>query len=338
MDTSWSDEHPAQPSPSRVPLAALSLLPREQTLVGAWQTGLRADFAALAAKRLCAPLLQPGEARVELKGVQRAHALCVPGEGRTRPTTNFLLLALPPRENDGGGDLRLVIAVTQGHERDEASAVAGLLVLETLAQRFVDRAHWDVRGGGLKRTLQRSLQLAHRRVLEVSASSAQFDPHWNFDRGANESQTFRGITTTVTAAAITGRVATFAHVGVTAAHLARDTAVERATPDHAVSALPGFASLIPADADRERFGDLARRAVGQERELVVDTRTRHLRRGDLIILSTSGLAASFEADEDATAAAASEVDLGLAARRLSFLAEDERRDRAVVVVRVPKDA
>lgn len=305
-------------------------------LVGAWQTGLRADFAALAAKRLCAPLLKPGEARVELKGVQRAHALSAAGEGRERPTSNFLLLAMPPREHDGHGDVRLIAAVTQGHERDEASAVAGLIVLETLASRFVDRAHWDIQGGGLARTLQRALQNAHRRVLDVSASGSTFDPHWNFERGANESQTFRGITSTVTAAAITGRVATFAHVGVTAAHLARETSVERVTPDHAVSALPGFSSLIPVDADRERFGDLARRAVGQERELVVDTRTRHVRPGDLVTLSTSGLAAAFEADEDATAAAATEADLGLAARRLSFLAEDEERDRALVVVRIPK--
>ena len=302
-------------------------------LSGPWQTLLRAEFDALAAKNVCAPLFGSAETSVVLKGVTRAFATTSAGEGRARNCTNALLLAFLPRTSQPLAGVRLLAAVVQGDARDEASAVAGQTIFSELESRFRDRTHWDVQRGGLAHALTRAVVSAHRRVLAISADTSGFDPHWTFARGTHAPATFRGMTASVTVAALTGNVATIAHVGKSAALLLRNDDVERITPDHALSALPAFAAAVPLPEDRARFGPLARQLVGRERDLDVSCVSRHLRPDDTLVLASASAAQAFLDDAHATTAAAEERDLALACQRMTFLVDDAESDIAVVALR-----
>src|SRR5919197_1596480 len=106
-----------------------------------------------------------------------------------------------------------------------------------------------------------------------------------------ESDTSRsGMGTTLTAALVEGDEVGFAHVGDSRAYLFRDGELKLLTSDHSlVEELRRQGRLTDEQAEDHPQRSIITRALGPERDVVVDTMTYRARPGDVYLLCSDGL-------------------------------------------------
>jgi protein phosphatase len=108
---------------------------------------------------------------------------------------------------------------------------------------------------------------------------------------AREDRSLLGMGTTITMAEIEpDGTATIGHVGDSRAYLLHDGSLEQLTEDHTIVAEYLAAGKIkPEDIANHPQRSMITRALGLERDIEVDTFTRHLIAGDRLLLCTDGL-------------------------------------------------
>src|SRR5919197_926932 len=123
-----------------------------------------------------------------------------------------------------------------------------------------------------------------------------------------ESDTSRsGMGTTLTAALVEGDEVGFAHVGDSRAYLFRDGELKLLTSDHSlVEELRRQGRLTDEQAEDHPQRSIITRALGPEREVVVDTMTYRARPGDVYLLCSDGLTTMVK--EERIAAILTEAD------------------------------
>jgi len=96
--------------------------------------------------------------------------------------------------------------------------------------------------------------------------------------------------TTVTAVAVVGDLAYFAHVGDSRAYLVTKDGIEQVTRDHSlVQRLIELGQLTPEEAIDHPQGNVLYRAIGQNESLEVDALTRRLPSNSYLLLCSDGL-------------------------------------------------
>lgn len=159
-------------------------------------------------------------------------------------------------------DGRLIV-VADGMGGHQGGEVASATAVATL--------HAEVEAG---RSVEDAVVAANRAVLE----RADGDP------------TLRGMGTTVTGGIVEGSSLRIAHVGDSRAYLLRDGALRQVTVDHSVVAeLIAAGELTEEEALVDRRRSMITRALGIERDVVVDVVTVDLRGGDRLLLCSDGL-------------------------------------------------
>jgi protein phosphatase len=115
-----------------------------------------------------------------------------------------------------------------------------------------------------------------------------------------------GMGTTVVGVLVEDRVAAVAHVGDSRAYRVRDGSIELLTEDHTWVNEQVVAGFLSEDQARiHPLKNVVTRALGGEKEVVVDVREVELVPGDLILLCSDGLTTMLDDGEIlATAAAA----------------------------------
>src|SRR5690242_19999880 len=109
------------------------------------------------------------------------------------------------------------------------------------------------------------------------------------DRSRSDEKT-RGMGTTVTAAYVGESEVTVAHVGDSRAYLLRDGELSRLTRDHSlVGELVARGKLTEEQAEMHPQRSVITRALGPERDVLVDVETFSARDGDVYLLCSDGL-------------------------------------------------
>lgn len=109
----------------------------------------------------------------------------------------------------------------------------------------------------------------------------------------------KGMGTTVTMVFVDGNEARFAHVGDSRAYrVNKDGAIEQITADHSfVQALIDAGHITPEQAETHPMRNVLYRALGQTRDLDVDTYQATLHHGDKLVLCSDGLTGHVRANE-----------------------------------------
>ncbi|OGW36198.1 MAG: hypothetical protein A2010_13820 [Nitrospirae bacterium GWD2_57_9] len=171
-------------------------------------------------------------------------------------------------------ELRLY-AVADGIGGHSGGEVASRIAVETLRERVRE----DRRERDPGDVLNDAFILGNTRVIEAGAT----------DRG------LAGMGTTLTAVLLKGTSAHLAHAGDSRAYLLREGMLEQVTEDHGVVAEQVRAGIVtPDQARRSPYRHIITRALGIERELLVDRRTIELRENDVLLLCTDGLTEMIE--------------------------------------------
>ncbi len=117
-------------------------------------------------------------------------------------------------------------------------------------------------------------------------------------RMAREDPSRRGMGTTCTAAMVTDRGVTIAHVGDSRAYRLRDSDLEQLTLDHSlVAELERSGQLSPEAAENHPQRSIITRALGPEADVEVDAHTHSARSGDVYVLCSDGLTGMVSDDE-----------------------------------------
>ncbi len=124
------------------------------------------------------------------------------------------------------------------------------------------------------------------RILEKAILKANDD----IRRLADEKPEYEGMGTTATLFHREGTVGFWAHVGDSRLYLWREGTMRQITHDHSlVSELVSKGTITPEEARQHPQRNVITRAVGVERELLVDTGSFSIQAGDILLLCTDGL-------------------------------------------------
>lgn len=194
--------------------------------------------------------------------------------GRTRPHNEDRHCADP--------ELGLFV-ICDGMGGSNAGEVASALAVETIHRHFAEMRHnagFLTEGGqesGVSPTTER---LAHAIMLanEAVYRSARTRQHWS------------GMGTTVVAAALTGRMLSYAHVGDSRLYLVRNQTIQPLTMDHSwVSEQVCLGLLTEEEAEQSPHRNIVTRALGAEATVDVAVGELPLFAGDLLLLCSDGL-------------------------------------------------
>jgi protein phosphatase len=211
---------------------------------------------------------------------------------------------------------RGLFAVADGMGGHAAGEVASRLAIETLATSLAPDEFPDSEEA-MRDALVVAIQAANERIAqEIRAREA-----------------LRGMGTTVVAALCRGSRLVVAHVGDSRAYLVRDGAIERLTRDHSwVNEQVQMGILSEEEAQRHPFRNVITRALGSAEPVNVDTVTRSLKHGDILLLCSDGLNGLVLDDAILEHVLASPGDLEKAARSLVDAANAAGGDDNVTVV------
>jgi protein phosphatase len=157
--------------------------------------------------------------------------------------------------------------VADGMGGAQAGEVASKIAVDAFAAGLPDH-------GSAEERLAAVAMAANRKIYELSRS-----------------QTERaGMGTTLTAAYLGDNELSVAHVGDSRAYLFRDGTLERLTEDHSLMAeLIRRGKLTEEEAADHPQRSIITRALGPEPDVTVDTRTKAVRAGDVVLLCSDGL-------------------------------------------------
>ncbi len=174
--------------------------------------------------------------------------------GRGRPENEDSHLVAPA---DG------LYAVADGMGGHRAGEVASATAIEALRAAYA--------GGG---RVDEAIEAANAAVFARAAEDAAL----------------RGMGTTLTAIALQDSTAVLGHVGDSRAYLMRDGAVTQVTEDHSlVEQLVREGRLTPEEALHHPQRAIITRALGVDRDVVVDTYRIDLKPGDRLLICSDGL-------------------------------------------------
>jgi len=179
-------------------------------------------------------------------------------------------------------DLGLFV-VCDGMGGGNAGEVASALAVETIHRHFAETRHdpeFPTAGGpesGASPTTQR-LARAIMRANEVIYESGRAREQWS------------GMGTTVVAAALTGRMLSYAHVGDSRLYLVRHETIQPLTMDHSwVAEQVRLGFLTEEEAERSPRRNIVTRALGAKATIDVAVGELPLFTDDLLLLCSDGL-------------------------------------------------
>jgi hypothetical protein len=291
------------------------------------EDSLDEEFGALARAGVMAPLL--GSAERELHAPPFDAAACTrAGTLFLDNVENFLLAAASTAAGP-----RLVCAVTQGNEKSDVTAVGGSIVIaEFFARVCGPRASSDLEGD-----MHAALSRAAERFQEARASTEPLR-RWRFRAsGIGAVRDLRGVSTSLTALALSTSHGFLAHAGETLAHRVRAERPERLSADHSLGARPEFQAEVRRDPSLSCHADACAvtfdgslGASGTAAVVKVDVRP-----GDVFVL-TGGILGKLARDASVLRRAAAATSSKEACRVVAEAAPTERSSHegvTTVVVR-----
>lgn len=175
-----------------------------------------------------------------------------------------------------------VAAVADGVSSGPAGEVASQMAVEVLLREFRDQGAAQPAGHRLYRAVQQANIEIYDRAIAVPE--------------------LRGMSTTLTAAAVEDGALTAVHVGDSRLYLLRDGALTQLTKDHTVAAEKARYGLMSRERARSHADkSVLTRSVGRELIVSRDRLTQPLAPGDVLLLCSDGLHGVL--DEAALAAA-----------------------------------
>ncbi|HEX6583633.1 MAG TPA: Stp1/IreP family PP2C-type Ser/Thr phosphatase [Thermoleophilaceae bacterium] len=240
--------------------------------------------------------------------------------GRQRSANEDSLVVSPP-----------LFAVADGMGGAKAGEVASAVAVEAVESAQESSEPAEAQLAGIVRE-------ANRRIYDLAV--------------ADESR--RGMGTTLTLAKVHGDDVSLAHVGDSRAYRLREGELKQVTRDHSlVAELERSGQITPEAAEHHPQRSIITRALGPEPDVEVDTYTLAGREGDLFLICSDGLTSMISDDEvgsilrSAGSLKDAADELIRAANQsggkdnitviLFRLGEEEARDGATVVRRVPGD-
>ena len=197
------------------------------------------------------------------------------GMVRTNNQDAMLSLYYSNRSNDNRPDFGLfIVADGMGghHDGERASAIVTRIVAKHVITNIflpmIADADDSMEHPPLTESLTEAIQTANAEVLADVPDGG----------------------TTVTAVAVVGDLAYFAHVGDSRAYLIKDGKIEQVTRDHSlVQRLIELDQLTPEEAQDHPQQNVLYRAIGQSDSLEVDALTRRLPANSHLLLCSDGL-------------------------------------------------
>lgn len=202
-----------------------------------------------------------------------------------------------PRNEDHCGKWRksktaALVAVADGMATCEGGELASQRAIVALLRSFREQA------AGMPQT-QRVLRAARQASFEV------------YDMAVVVPQ-LRGMSTTLTAAAVGNAELTAAHVGNSRVYLVRDGYINQLSKDHTVGAEAAAEAAVGPYLGKDR--DMLTRSLGRELLVPIDVFEIDLLQHDVVIVCTDGLYRVFEDPEIAAMVAG--LDAATACRKL----------------------
>lgn len=166
------------------------------------------------------------------------------------------------------------------------------------------------------------------------------DANLNIIREAIEHPKNKGMGTTITMVFINGQEARFAHVGDSRAYRVNALGeIEQITSDHSfVQALIDAGHITPEQAETHPMRNVLYRALGQTRDLDVDTYDTTLTYGDKLVLCSDGLTGHVRAPEIAKIAHENKNPYTISEKLIALANSRGGEDNISVIVIVVDDS
>jgi protein phosphatase len=175
-------------------------------------------------------------------------------------------------------------AVADGMGGAAAGEVASKMAVEVLDDavgRYAEQLAAGDRVVAVGTMLDKAMRLANRRV-----------------HAAAQSESRRGMGTTLTCAAVLDDKAYLAHVGDSRAYLVRRGTIYQLTKDHSwVEEQLEKGLLTPAEAESHEWRNLVTRVLGTRPQVVPDLVETDLQPGDVLVLASDGLHGQVKPEE-----------------------------------------
>jgi PPM family protein phosphatase len=215
-----------------------------------------------------------------------------PGQVRAENQDRFLAAdlaargeVLPDQEEElVPGPLGVLLAVADGMGGEAAGGLASEIAVEGLLDRMVegDAASGAPSPPALAERLRGAVEEANRLIHEHAVRHPEF----------------RGMGTTITAAAIVGDDLFLAQVGDSRAYLVREGETVQLTRDQSLlQHLLDSGQITPEEADRSERRNVILQALGPAPRVEVDLTHQTLRRGDALVLCSDGLSGLVRREE-----------------------------------------
>jgi protein phosphatase len=185
-----------------------------------------------------------------------------------------------------------------------AGEVASALAVDNLVESL---AHWetDLSAEDSENRLRELIRKANRSVYDAALANPNY----------------RNMGTTVVVALLGERQGLIGHIGDSRAYLIRGGAFEQLTEDHTlVNELVKSGQIRPEEAAYHPHRNVMTRALGTDREVLVDVRRIDWQAGDCLLLCSDGLSGFVEEEKWLEAMAETDADLEQKAQRLVDLA------------------
>lgn len=202
-----------------------------------------------------------------------------PGCVRPNNEDNFVV--------DAGLGLLVVADGLGGHNSGEVASELAAKTIHDFARQMLGGPRAMVPEGGDPSRSARARQLEH---FVKTANTVIFEKARAFPKDA-------GMSTTVVAALADERSLTVAHVGDSRAYLFHNGLLQPVTEDHSLvgdQVKRGLISL--AEASKSSLQNILTRALGAERDVLVDVSEHPLFPGDVVLLASDGLMKMVEDD------------------------------------------
>ena len=177
-----------------------------------------------------------------------------------------------------------IFIVADGMGGVQAGEVASRMAVDLVAHNFLDqlRHKRSVNQQTFVRILKRSVEEANRILFQESQRNSQY----------------RGMGTTLTAAAVHGTSIFFAQLGDSRAYLLRNGFINQMTKDQSlVAQLVASGSLSPEEAKTHPRRNVILQALGVQPKVDVVISFADLKKGDRLVLCSDGLWGKLETEE-----------------------------------------